>query len=125
LLEEFGLSDKKKSKVSSLSGGERQRLFIVLALIPCPEVVFLDELTTGLDTLARKKVWKHLENLKKEGLTILLTSHYMDEVERLCDKIAVLKEGKLEYTGTVSELTALSKKDTFEDAYEWIIGENE
>lgn len=94
LLHQFGLSDKLKSHVSELSGGQKQRLFIVLALIPNPEVVFLDELTTGLDARARRDVWKSLANLKAKGLTILLTSHFMDEVEALCDKIMILKKGK-------------------------------
>ena len=87
LLKQFGLSDKLKSLVSELSGGQKQRLFIVLALIPNPEVVFLDELTTGLDTKARRDVWKSLSELKEKGITILLTSHFMDEVEALCDRI--------------------------------------
>jgi ABC-2 type transport system ATP-binding protein len=87
LLTLFGISDKIKSAVKELSGGQRQRLFIVLALIPDPQVVFLDELTTRLDTKARRDVWKILEELKKNGLTILLTSHFMDEVEVLCDEI--------------------------------------
>ncbi len=85
LCEQFGIGDKQGASVKSLSGGERQRLFIVLALIPQPELVFLDELTTGLDAKARRSVWKTLESLKEKGLTIFLTSHFMDEVEALCD----------------------------------------
>lgn len=92
LLKQFGLSDKCKSQVSELSGGQKQRLFIILALIPNPKVVFLDELTTGLDTRARREVWKGLLDLKKKGLTIFLTSHFMDEVEVLCDRICILKK---------------------------------
>ena len=79
LLEDFNLKHKLKNLVSELSGGERQRLFIVLALIPDPEVVFLDELTTGLDVKSRRDVWKSLLKLKEQGLTIFLTSHFMDE----------------------------------------------
>ena len=86
LCEQFGIGDKTNAAVKGLSGGERQRLFIVLALIPKPELVFLDELTTGLDAKARRGVWKTLEHLKKQGLTIFLTSHFMDEVEALCDE---------------------------------------
>lgn len=93
LLEQFHLQDKVRNLVSELSGGEKQRLFIILALIPNPEVVFLDELTTGLDVKSRRDVWKCLLNLKKQGLTIFLTSHFMDEVEVLCDKICILKMG--------------------------------
>ncbi len=81
LLEVFNLQDKVKSLVSELSGGEKQRLFIILALIPNPEVVFLDELTTGLDVKARRVVWKSLSNLKEQGLTNFLTTHFMDEEE--------------------------------------------
>lgn len=119
LLKQFGLSDKCKNQVSELSGGERQRLFIILALIPNPEVVFLDELTTGLDARARREVWKSLLDLKKKGLTILLTSHFMDEVEALCDRICILKKGKSIFYGTVSEAIAASPFEKFEEAYLW------
>ena len=91
LCEQFGIGDKANTTVKGLSGGERQRLFIVLALIGQPELVFLDELTTGLDARARRSVWKTLEGLKEQGLTIFLTSHFMDEVEALCDEICILK----------------------------------
>lgn len=123
LLKKFGLSDKLKSPVSELSGGQKQRLFIVLALIPDPEVVFLDELTTGLDARARRDVWKCLTDLKAKGLTILLTSHFMDEVETLCDKILILKKGKAVFSGTVQEAVASSPYDKFEDAYLWYTDE--
>lgn len=119
LLTQFGIGDKEKSAVSELSGGQRQRLFIVLALIPKPEVVFLDELTTGLDARARRDVWKILSGLKKQGLTILLTSHFMDEIEALCDLICILKHGHTVFYGTVGEATAASPCATFEDAYLW------
>lgn len=98
LLKEFGLWEKRKSYVSELSGGLKQRLFIVFALIPDPEVVFLDELTTGLDARARRDVWKYLLQLKERGKTILLTSHSMDEIEALCDKILILKQGEAVFT---------------------------
>lgn len=119
LLMQFGLSDKKKSYVSELSGGQRQRLFIVLALIPDPEVVFLDELTTGLDAKARREVWRCLERMKENGLTILLTSHFMDEVEILCDKILILKSGVTVFSGTVKEAVEASRADNLETAYLW------
>lgn len=123
LLKQFGLSDKLKSLVSELSGGQRQRLFIVLALIPNPEVVFLDELTTGLDAKARRDVWKSLAELKAKGITILLTSHFMDEVEALCNKIMILKKGKSIFYGTVQEAIAASPYKKFEDAYLWYTDE--
>lgn len=123
LLEQFGLSEKLKSQVNDLSGGQKQRLFIVLALIPDPEVVFLDELTTGLDPRARRDVWKKLADLKNAGLTIFLTSHFMDEVEALCDNICILNKGKAIFRGTVKEAIVSSPCETFEDAYLWYTDE--
>ena len=125
LLAAFGIADKKKVYVKELSGGERQRLFIVLALIPNPELVFLDELTTGLDARARRDVWNILEKLKKQGLSILLTSHYMDEIEALCDEILILKKGKTVFYGTVEEAKSESGKNHFEDAYLWYTDEED
>lgn len=123
LLSDFGISDKANSFVKDLSGGERQRLFIVLALLPKPEVVFLDELTTGLDARSRRDVWNILESLKKHGLSILLTSHFMDEVEALCDEILILKKGKTVFSGTVAQAKQKSGKEKFEDAYLWFTEE--
>lgn len=117
LCNRFGIGDKIKSAVKSLSGGERQRLFIVLALILNPQVVFLDELTTGLDAKARRGVWKLLYDLKSKGLTIFLTSHFMDEVEVLCDEICILKKGCSVFYGTVEEAKKVSGCEQFEDAY--------
>ena len=93
----------------------------MLALIPNPEIVFLDELTTGLDTIARKEVWNYLLELKTNGLTIFLTSHYMDEVEKLCDKIAIMKNGNIEFYGTTQQAVNKSGKSTLEEAYEYFI----
>lgn len=123
LLSDFGIADKANSFVKDLSGGERQRLFIVLALLPNPEVVFLDELTTGLDARSRRDVWKILESLKKRGLSILLTSHFMDEVEALCDQILIFKKGKTVFSGTVAQAKQESGKEKFEDAYLWFTEE--
>lgn len=125
LLKQFGLIDKLNSPVSELSGGQKQRLFIVLALILDPEVVFLDELTTGLDAKARRDVWKCLSELKAQGMTIFLTSHFMDEVEILCDRIMILKNGISVFDGTVKEAIADSPHDKFEDAYLWFTEEEE
>lgn len=94
LLEFFSLEKLEKSQVNKLSGGEKQRLSVALALINKPEIVFLDELTTGLDTAARREVWRHLKELKKRGTTIFLTTHYMEEAESLCDRVFLIKEGK-------------------------------
>ena len=117
LCQQFGIGDKLRAPVRSLSGGERQRLFIVLALIPQPELVFLDELTTGLDARARRGVWKTLEGLKEQGLTIFLTSHFMDEVEALCDEICILKKGASVFCGTVAQAKRQCGCERFEDAY--------
>lgn len=125
LLAAFGLSDMKRRMVAELSGGERQRLSVILALIPDPELVFLDELTTGLDAKARRDVWKYLEGLKQQGLTIMLTSHYMDEVNTLCDRICILKKGNAVYIGTVDEAIKSSPHDNLEEAYLWYSGEGE
>lgn len=119
LLKKFDIFDKAKGMVKELSGGQRQKLFIVLALIPQPKVVFLDELTTGLDVKARREVWEILSDLKEKGLTIFLTSHFMDEVEALCDAICILRKGRTVFCGTVREAIAGSPYDKFEDAYLW------
>ena len=117
LCAQFGIGEKTGALVKNLSGGERQRLFIVLALIPQPELVFLDELTTGLDAKARRGVWKTLETLKEHGLTIFLTSHFMDEVEALCDEICILKKGAPVFRGTVEQAKKQCGCERFEDAY--------
>lgn len=123
LLKDFKLTKFLKHQVSSLSGGEKQKLSVLLALIPNPEVVFLDELTTGLDTAARREVWKQLKALKEKGTTIFLTSHYMDEVEALCDKVCIIKEGKEVICGTVAEVIKGSPYERLEEAYLWYMGE--
>ena len=117
LCKQFGMNDKIKNTIKNLSGGERQRLSIILALIPNPEVVFFDELTTGLDTEARYNIWKILYQLKTKGLTIFLTSHFMDEVEMLCDEICIMKKGKAVFYGTVKYAKQISNCAKFEDAY--------
>lgn len=123
LLTKFGIAEKKKALVKELSGGQKQTLFIILALIPNPQIVFLDELTTGLDARARRNVWQVLKELKEQGLTILLSSHFMDEVEALCDIICILKKGKVVWYGTVEEAIKNSPHSRFEDAYLWYTDE--
>jgi ABC-2 type transport system ATP-binding protein len=125
LCAQLGIGDKLDHSVKSLSGGERQRLFIVLALIPDPQLVFLDELTTGLDAKARRDVWKRLADLRNKGLTIFLTSHFMDEVETLCDEICILKKGKIVFQGTIGQAKAQCNCEKFEDAYLMLSGEEE
>ncbi len=121
----FGLADKVDQDVSKLSGGEQQKLSLILALIHNPKLVFLDELTTGLDPSARREVWEILKGLQKAGLTIVLTSHYMDEVTKLCDRILVMNHGEMVYTGTIKETLSWTKADNLEDAYLRIIGEGD
>jgi ABC-2 type transport system ATP-binding protein len=125
LLQTFGLAGKKKQLIKLLSGGERQRLAVLLALIHEPKLVFLDELTTGLDTKARRMLWKHLLVMKANGLAIVLTSHYMDEVEALCDDILILHEGQTAFHGTIQEALVSSETTTLEDAYLYFAGEEE
>lgn len=125
LLSRFHLEQFEKSKVSQLSGGERQKLSVVLALIPNPEIVFLDELTTGLDVAARRGVWNILKTLKAAGTTIVLTTHYMEEAESLCDRILLLKEGEKVAEGTVEEVVDGSPYDNLEEAYLWYMDEEE
>ena len=123
LLQFFSLEKFEKSQVNKLSGGERQRLSVALALINNPEIVFLDELTTGLDTAARREVWGHLTDLKKKGTTIFLTTHYMEEAESLCDRIFLIKDGRKVTEGTVKDVIKSSPYENLEDAYLWHMGE--
>ena len=125
LLEQFGLGTLRKNFVSKLSGGERQKLSVVLALIGAPEIVFLDELTTGLDVVARREVWRTLKQLKEQGLTIFLTTHYMEEAEALCDRVCIIRSGKKVAEGTINEVIAASGQKNLEDAYLFFMGEEE
>jgi ABC-2 type transport system ATP-binding protein len=95
LLESLGLTDKRDAWFMNLSGGQKQRLFIALALINDPEVVFLDELTTGLDPQARRAIWDLVRNIRKRGKTVFLTTHLMEEAERLCDRVAIIEHGRI------------------------------
>lgn len=117
LLEKLGLLQKQNMPVASLSGGQKQRLAVVLALIPQPELLFLDELTTGLDPRARHAVWDVIKSLQHGGMTILLTSHFMDEVEYLCTRIAVMKQGTICASGTPETLVAENGAKNLEDFF--------
>ena len=123
LLDQFGLTEFMKSPVMEVSGGERQRLSVVLALIGNPEVIFLDELTTGLDVAARREVWKILKKLKEQGLTIFLTTHYMEEAENLCDRVCLIRSGKKVTEETVAEVIGSSPYENLEEAYLWDMDE--
>src|SRR5215213_5194529 len=95
LLEQLGLADKRNAWFMTLSGGQKQRLFIALALINDPEVVFLDELTTGLDPQARRAIWELVRGIRARGKTVFLTTHLMEEAERLCDRVAIIEHGRI------------------------------
>ena len=109
VIELIGLEDKHDTRARRLSGGQRRRLDLGLALIGDPELIFLDEPTTGFDPGARRRAWETIRSLRALGKTILLTTHYLDEVEQLADRVAVLREGTIVAAGTVQELTATSR----------------
>jgi ABC-2 type transport system ATP-binding protein len=100
------LEEKRKSRVGGLSGGQKQRLAMACALVGDPELLFLDEPTTGLDPQARRHLWDLVDDLKRAGRTIILTTHYMDEAERLCDRVAIMDHGKIIALGTPQQLIA-------------------
>ncbi len=104
LLDQLGLSDKRNAWFMTLSGGQKQRLFIALALINDPEVVFLDELTTGLDPQARRAIWELVRDIRARGRTVFLTTHLMEEAERLCDRVAIIEHGRVVDIGPPAEL---------------------
>jgi ABC-2 type transport system ATP-binding protein len=100
------LEEKRRSRVGTLSGGQKQRLALACALVGDPEILFLDEPTTGLDPQARRQLWDLIEEFKRAGKTILLTTHYMDEAERLCERVAIMDHGKIIALGSPRELVA-------------------
>ena len=104
LLEHLGLSEKRNAWFMNLSGGQKQRLFIALALINDPELVFLDELTTGLDPQARRAIWDLVRGIRQRGKTVFLTTHLMEEAERLCDRVAIIDHGRIVDIGTPAAL---------------------
>jgi ABC-2 type transport system ATP-binding protein len=104
LLEDLELTEKRNARTKTLSGGQQQRLSVALALVNDPEVVFLDEPTTGLDPAARQGLWAVIRRMQGEGRTILMTTHYMEEAEALCDRLAIMDHGRILDSGTVDEL---------------------
>jgi len=104
LLQQLGLADKRQAWFMTLSGGQKQRLFIALALINDPELVFLDELTTGLDPQARRAIWDLVRGIRSRGKTVLLTTHLMEEAERLCDRVAIIDHGRIVDIGAPADL---------------------
>jgi len=104
LIAMLDLEEKRNTRTSDLSGGQRQRLAVALALVNDPEILFLDEPTTGLDPAARRSLWDIVQSLRAEGKSIVLTTHYMEEAEILCDRLAIMDHGRILASGTVSEL---------------------
>jgi ABC-2 type transport system ATP-binding protein len=100
LMEQWGLAEKRNAPFASLSGGQRQRLFVALALVNDPEVVFLDEMTAGLDPAARRVAWDLIRAVRDRGTTVVLVTHFMDEAEQLCDRVAVINRGCVAAVGT-------------------------
>ena len=106
LLAQLGLTDKRDAWFMNLSGGQKQRLFIALALINDPEVIFLDELTTGLDPQSRRAIWELVRGIRERGKTVFLTTHLMEEAERLCDRVAIIEHGRIIDIDTPERLVA-------------------
>jgi len=123
VLEMVGLSDKRASWTERLSGGQKQRLAVACALVSDPELLFLDEPTTGLDPQSRRQLWDVVLGFRSRGRTVLLTTHYMDEAERLCDRVAIVDKGKVIALGTPQELIAsLGGQQVVEFATERLAG---
>lgn len=117
MAQRLGLGDVAKSPAKTLSGGMQRRLSIGMALITKPKILFLDEPTLGLDVIARRELWSVVKSLKNDRVTILLTTHYLEEVEALSDRVAIMTNGRLAAIGTVEELTMLAHAKNFEDAF--------
>ncbi|MDR7381823.1 ABC transporter ATP-binding protein [Promicromonospora iranensis] len=122
LVELVGLEEQRRVRFEKLSGGQQQRLSIALALVGRPRVVILDELTTGLDPRARRRMWATIERLRDEGVTIVLVSHAMEEVERLCDRVALLDAGRVVAVETPAGLVAQAGTQNLDDAFVALTG---
>lgn len=120
VIKTFKLEEVLNKKAKTLSGGFKRRLSIAVALISKPKILFLDEPTLGLDVIARRELWNVILKLK-EKITIILTSHYLEEIENLCDRVAILSKGEVLSEGTVGELMKKTKTKTFEDAFVKIV----
>jgi ABC-2 type transport system ATP-binding protein len=124
LLDQLGLTDKRDSYFKNLSGGQKQRLSIALALIGNPEIAVLDELTTGLDPHARRDTWKLIEGIRDSGVTVILVTHFMDEAQRLCDRIAVIEAGRVLALDTPAGLMRTAGEPTLDDAFVTLTSRN-
>ncbi|MET8867070.1 ABC transporter ATP-binding protein [Nonomuraea sp. NPDC004580] len=117
VMERWGLGPLARQAYGDLSGGRKQRLMLALALVGDPEVVVLDELTTGLDPVARRETWRLVNDLRASGTTVVLVSHYFDEAEALCDRLAILARGRVQASGTPEEIMAATGTGSLEEAY--------
>ncbi|MEU4830122.1 ABC transporter ATP-binding protein [Streptosporangium sp. NPDC023615] len=124
LMDEWGLTDRRRARFASLSGGWKQRLFIALALVGDPSLVFLDELTTGLDPMARRTTWGLIRAMRERGVTVVLVTHFMDEAEALCDRVAIVDRGRVLTQGSPAELIAQGRSDSLENAYFALTGKD-
>ncbi len=125
LLETFSLTDKRKSKMLALSGGMKRRVMLARAMMHQPRVLILDEPTAGVDVELRLQLWKYMQKINAAGTTILLTTHYIEEAEGLCNKIALINQGEIVEQGTSNELKKRFGKKTLEDVYLKVIGREE
>lgn len=125
LLKDFSLSDKRKDRTVFLSGGMKRRVMLARALMHRPKFLILDEPTAGVDVELRLELWKYMKKVNKAGTTILLTTHYIEEAEQLCDNIALINQGKIIKTGTSEELKKSYKQKTLEDVYLKVVGRSE
>lgn len=117
LLTSLGIGDTKKKYIHKLSGGQRQKLSIVLSLLCRPKIVFWDELTTGLDPLSRHDLYETIAQYKRDGLTIVLVTHFMEEVEKLCDRVALMKDGRMLQIGTPGEIKKAYGAETLDEVF--------
>ena len=124
IIEVFNLNNILNQRAKTLSGGYKRKLSIAIALISNPQILFLDEPTLGLDVFARRELWTIIHKLKND-ITIILTSHYLEEIEFLCDRVGILSKGELLKVGTVEEIKQLTNKKTFEDAFVELVGNYE
>ncbi len=122
LLERFALTEKRKQRVNTLSGGMKRRVLFARALMHDPRILFLDEPTAGVDVELRYKLWGYIRELNREGLTILLTTHYLEEAEALCEEIALINDGKIAAQGTNAELKTRYEARNVEEVYLKVVG---
>jgi ABC-2 type transport system ATP-binding protein len=113
LLAQLDLADKSNTRYRRLSGGQKQRLSIALALIGRPRIAILDELTTGLDPVARRDTWQLIDDIRNQGVTIVLVTHFMDEAARLCDRVAIMRDGRIAALGAPAALAQPTLEDAF------------